>query len=523
MKPNRLILLIWIVFSSLIVFSAEATQYLPEDWVSYTDLRYITSIAVDLRFVYFGTRDGICVYDKLKERWGDPITTGDGLPTRNVDVVGIDVYTNNLLVSSGSNIYSYASTLEDWESYEMEGVGGSFTSIGVNAEYIWGEGPDLKIRFDKITRSWVPVDRFEDDIKWFGKRGEVDIKKPRYSFLAPFYIPGRHLERYDMTAAVEDGKILWVGTEGYGSFKYDLIDLTSTHLLMGVAGGGVDAMYLDEGTLWFGGKAVDASAVTRWCETDSSWVYYDKENDVGLFSNRISVIVADSKYVWLGTEHGLTRFDKKKGIFKTFTVFDGLPRNEVTAELVHGDSLWVGTSYGLAVMDVSSSDFTRMTQLKVRINHLAVSNESLWVATSEGVFILDIQSGKWLQFKDPEGLLEVSTNYLLFDGGKIWFGTWRGLISFDMRSKTWKRFTYPVHLPDEKLRVLAADEKNLWVGTGSGVAHLRKDIGDWIKYDKRDGLIGEEVNAIVIHGDYVFFGTDEGVTRFYWNDPFLVR
>ncbi|TET83589.1 hypothetical protein E3J38_00200 [candidate division TA06 bacterium] len=73
------------------------------------------------------------------------------------------------------------------------------------------------------------------------------------------------------------------------------------------------------------------------------------------------------------------------------------------------------------------------------------------------------------------------------------------------------------------LRVLAADEKNLWVGTGSGVAHLRKDIGDWIKYDKRDGLIGEEVNAIVIHGDYVFFGTDEGVTRFYWNDPFLVR
>ncbi|TET83588.1 hypothetical protein E3J38_00195 [candidate division TA06 bacterium] len=201
---------------------------------------------------------------------------------------------------------------------------------------------------------------------------------------------------------------------------------------MGVAGGGVDAMYLDEGTLWFGGKAVDASAVTRWCETDSSWVYYDKENDVGLFSNRISVIVADSKYVWLGTEHGLTRFDKKKGIFKTFTVFDGLPRNEVTAELVHGDSLWVGTSYGLAVMDVSSSDFTRMTQLKVRINHLAVSNESLWVATSEGVFILDIQSGKWLQFKDPEGLLEVSTNYLLFDGGKIWFGTWLGLIIFDL-------------------------------------------------------------------------------------------
>lgn len=523
MKTRKLILLVWIVFPGFIVFSAEGTEYLPEDWVSYTDLRRVTSIAVDLRFVYFGTRDGICVYDKLKERWADPITTGDGLPTGDVDVVGIDLYTDNLLVSSDLNIYSYTRTLEDWESYTMGGVKGSFTSIGVNAEYIWGEGPDLKIRFNKITRNWIPVDRFEDDVKWFGKRGEVDIRKPRYSFLAPFYVSGKHLERYDMTTAVEDGKTLWVGTEGYGVLRYDLIDLTSEHLLMGVATGGVDAVCLDEGFLWFGGKDADASGITRWRQADNSWVHYDKEKDVGLFSNRVSVILADSKYVWLGTREGLTRFDKKKETFKTFTVFSGLPGNEVTAGVIQGDSLWVGTSIGLAVMDVASSDFTRMTQLKTRINHLAVSNESLWVATSEGVFILNIKSGKWSQFEDPEGLLEVNTNTILIDDSRIWFGTWRGLLSFDRRGKTWKRFTYPVHLPDEKLRVLAADEKNLWVGTNSGVARLRKDIGDWIKYDKRDGLIGNEVNAIAIQGDYVFFGTDEGVTRFYWNDPFLTR
>ncbi|MFQ5904972.1 MAG: hypothetical protein ACE5JA_00195 [bacterium] len=523
MRPKVLSGIVWISFASMFVSSAGAAQYFPQDWVSYTDLRHILSIAADLRFVYFGTRHGICVYDKLKEKWTDPVTAGDGLPIEKVQVVGIDTYTNRLLISSGSKIYSYDRAGEDWEAYEVAGSGVSFSSIGVDQNYIWGDGKDLKIKFDKVTGTWQPVDAFKENIRWFGKRGEVDLRKSGYSFLAPFYVLGRNLERYDFVTGVEDEGILWVGTAGYGVFKYDIRTLENTHLLMGLMGSRVDAMWLDGETFWFGNAGEDAEGITRWLQGSDSWVYYDDKRDVGLFSSRVGAIAADTNHVWMGTEGGLSRFDKKKEVFKTFTIFDGLPANEVTAVCVNGDSLWVGTSFGLCVMDMTSSDFTRMAQVKTWINDLAVSNGSLWVASVDGVFVLDIRSDTWSKFEDPGGLLDVSATRLLFDEGRIWFGTTRGVLSFDKQTGTWERFTYPVHLPEETVRALASDDKNIWVGTRSGVGNFRKDRGEWIKYDQRDGLLGQEVNAIISKDDYVFFGTDRGLTRFFWNNPLVVR
>jgi ligand-binding sensor domain-containing protein len=483
----------------------------------------VSSVAADLRFVYFGTRHGICVYDKLKESWGDPITTGDGLPSGNVNVLGIDVYTNTLLVSSGTTVYSYDVSSEQSQAYALVGAVGSFTSISVDQANIWAEGKDLKVKFDKITGSWTPIDFFPDGLNWFGERGEVDIRKPGYSFLAPFYILGDHLERYDMTVAIKDGRTLWVGTAGYGAYRYNLIDMTSTHLMMGIAAGRVDGMCLDGQTMWLGSTESDAPAITRWEQRDNKWSYYDKENDAGLLSNRVSTIFADTDYVWLGTDEGLSRFSKKKDSFKTFTIFNGLPGNRISAICAHGDSLWVGTDFGLCMMDVSSSEFTRIDELKTWVNDMVVSNDTLWVASSDGVFILDTVSDKWSAFKDPEGVLELGTTSLLINGPTIWFGTIRGVLRLDRATQNWQRSTYPVQLPDENVIVLRGDDRNVWVGTTKGLARFKKDTGEWLKYDQTDGLIGLEVNTILCLPDRVLLGTDRGLTSFYWGDPFLSK
>jgi len=34
-----------------------------------------------------------------------------------------------------------------------------------------------------------------------------------------------------------------------------------------------------------------------------------------------------------------------------------------------------------------------------------------------------------------------------------------------------------------------------------------------------DGLLDNLVQDLVLDGDYIWFGTPEGVTRFFWNNP----
>lgn len=491
--------------------------------MSYTDLRYISSIAADLRFVYFGTTQGVAVYDRIKQRWTDPITGGDGLPEDRVDLVGIDAYTNRLLVCSGANIHSLDRADESWRSYSVSEALSPFTSIGIDPNYIWAEGPDAKIRFDKITGNWHTVSSFEAGIEWFGERGGVDIRKPEYTFLAPFYVLGNNLERYDYTAAVRQEKTLWVGSWGFGAFEYDLINRSSSHLLMGIAGGRTDAVCLDGETFWFAGGGFEALGITSWQRDEDVWRYFSREYEFGLLSNRVATIAADSEFIWLGTEDGLSRLDKKKGTFTTFTVFDGLPASEVTALCTAGDSLWVGTGLGSCVMEKESGSLSRFQELGVWVNDLMVLNDTLWAATEDGVFVLDIDSGKWSEFSDPEGVLAVSATCLLADEEKIWFGTWRGVLRFDRRSRSWERFTSPIHLPHERVHALAADRENVWIGTASGVAQFVRNTGDWIRYVQDDGLVGREVNAIISAEGYVYFATEKGVTRYYWSNPFIVR
>jgi len=502
---------------------ARAVQYSPGDWVSYTDLRYVSSVAADLRFVYAGTTQGIAVVDRIKGRWGDPITTGDGLPNGNVEVVGIDRYTNRLLAASGASIYTMDQETETWQSYSVQGAGSGFKSIAVDMDYIWAEGPGIKVRFDKATGGWHSVNDLPKDIEWFGERGEVDIERSEYSFLAPFYVLGEDLERYDYTAATRSETSLWLGTWGFGAYEYDLLTRSGRHFLMGIAGGRADAICLDEEVFWFGSASPEAPGITSWRTEGDVWSYYSKERGFGILSNRVSTIAADSDFIWIGTEDGLTRLRKENGSFKTYTLFDGLPANEVTAVHVAGESLWVGTSSGLCVSARASWAPSGFDELRTWVNDILVLEDTLWVATEDGVFVRDIRAGKWSEFEDPEGLLAISTVALLADAGKMWFATWRGVLCFDGRSGKWERFTSPVYLPHELVRAIGADEENVWVGTASGVARFIKDTGDWERYGLSDGLIGAEVSAIVCGEACVYFGTDRGVTRFCWSNPFITR
>jgi ligand-binding sensor domain-containing protein len=82
-----------------------------------------------------------------------------------------------------------------------------------------------------------------------------------------------------------------------------------------------------------------------------SIIYINESN--GLSSNRVKVIyIEDDKNIWVGTNNGLNHIViTDDQIFKFhidfFTIWDGLPSNEINDILQHEEVMWLGTDRGL--------------------------------------------------------------------------------------------------------------------------------------------------------------------------------
>ncbi|MCX6831054.1 MAG: hypothetical protein NT028_02845, partial [candidate division Zixibacteria bacterium] len=70
--------------------------YDPGDWVTYTNTRYVTSIAKGFFTVYFGTNGGILRYDINAEKWLAPLTVSDGLPDNRIRRLAVDRMTDEI-------------------------------------------------------------------------------------------------------------------------------------------------------------------------------------------------------------------------------------------------------------------------------------------------------------------------------------------------------------------------------------------------------------------------------------------
>jgi|GEM_PF-5003936 len=70
------------------------------------------------------------------------------------------------------------------------------------------------------------------------------------------------------------------------------------------------------------------------------YLYYTYNTRNGLPSNRVKAVSEDNQgNIWIPTEKGITKFDGKN--FKTFTVKDGLPTNDIFFATAIGDTCWI--------------------------------------------------------------------------------------------------------------------------------------------------------------------------------------
>lgn len=470
---------------------SEATGYQLEDWVSYAVFRYVTSIAMDDRYIYFGTTGGVMRYDYWKDRWETPLTTSSGLLDNYVLEVAIDETYHEILFRTRRGSCRYDPVLEDWKT------GGYFPSSPPDPGYRY---PDLLPDFD---------------LNFYREEGRA-------------YLTDLFLRRYPLTAHLTDAwGNLWIGTAGRGAGKASLRTGRLRMFKYGLMEKNVAAMAFDGQHLWLGGVNMwdSPTSITRTDKNMQTWDYFEARYLDGLRSDDATSFAIGAHKVWVGTLYGLSCYDKEEGDWRTFTSFDGLADDWITDIVLDQGILWVGTSFGASMVD-AQRDSVLIAEVPIigrqRVYDIEADDRFVWFGANHGVYALDKTMKRWVKFISPDGTINGAVTAISSFKDEIWFGTTIGLTVYQQSKERWRWFSSRHQLVAGNILCLKAGEKAVWAGTESGLWKYTRQMGLWRSFTTEDGLLDNTVQAILLDGDHIWLGTAEGVTRFYWNNPMRI-
>jgi PAS domain S-box-containing protein len=272
----------------------------------------------------------------------------------------------------------------------------------------------------------------------------------------------------------------------------------------------VNGIYEDrEGILWI--SAINA--LNRVDRKTGQYAFY-RATGVGV-SPRPTAIVEDRLgFLWLGSDrHGLTRFDPKTGLFKTFrhspTDRFSLSSDFVTHLLIdHAGTLWATTHDGLDRFDPATSHFTvykldKQSAAQIDLEVKEGRQGALWLGThSSGLQRLDPAAGRFTAIykhnaNDPTSLSNNRVNSVLFDhSGTMWVGTQDGLDKFDRGTGTFKTYYEQDGLSGNAVScILENQQGSLWMSTNNGLSAFDPAKQTFKSYSAADGLPGADLGG----------------------------
>lgn len=532
------------------------TNYKTGDWISYSTFRFVRGIATDQRYVYFATTGGISRYNLNIDTWADPFTTSNGLADNNVYVIAVDPVYLNLWCATREGVSRYDLGTANWTTY-LSGGGRFLTdihSIGVTDDRrLFFEGSTGVAIFDLMRNIWTTpessgrlLSSSAGYVRWYGARERLLYNYPLfhtdldYVFNPPESIMDKNAYAYPITSFQEDTFAnVWISTWGLNIGKGSLRSLQLDMHRIGLASRNVTSMLFDGDHIWFGSASPlldfggfsplqtmqESGSITRFNTVTGVWDYILPHETDGLPVGSINTMVADTSEVWIGTDNGIAVLDKSEKLWTPLPVQD-LTTPDITTLGLSPTHLWIGTTTGLNRMDRHSRVIMPVPApaiLNLWIHDIAISRqETVWIATNQGVYRRS-RRGKWQKIEDPDTAnLNGAVFEIEMDNDDIWFGIRTALLKYDRKTGDWQTYSIPLSVEDGPLRIYVTVQ-SVWVGSRNGAARFEKEGNKWLVYTTQDGLINDSVQALMPDGDYMWFGTTEGVTRFYWNDPARVE
>jgi hypothetical protein len=491
--------LAWILIATPALAQPGRRHYREGDWTSYVVERYIAGLAQGYEIIYIATSFGVGRYSSIERRFLPPLTASSGLDDPRILRIAFDIGTNTLWVETPVGTASHNEAIREWRT------GGEFP-----AELARDDAAALQVTnlFTPWGLSYLPPDR----------------SSPLGFFM------DQSLRRFPMTAAMVDAvnsNRAWVSVWGYGLGE---IDKSSSRVELHQDGpyqSAVQAMHHAKSAWYFGGRGDggDPPVISVFGLDDSTWTYL-RPFDAISANGDVTSITSFRDDVFFGTTTGLLRYRRDKESWREYTHFNGLPDDHITSLFLDGNLIWVGTKQGPGLFDPSvDTGHVAITLVTPAIGTSWVYTFEkaygyIWAGTETGLYRIRQEEGTWSRISTLEGLLLGPVRGLQKRPEGIWCATDRGVVLLDSQLTAKAVYRSDAELTDGNLYGIAVDTANIWATSRSGVWRYQRAKDVWKLYTRADGLLDDFAYEVRLDGDYVWFVTDAGITRFLWNSPF---
>jgi diguanylate cyclase (GGDEF)-like protein len=320
------------------------------------------------------------------------------------------------------------------------------------------------------------------------------------------------LSRDTVTVLYEGpGETLWVGTQEGGLNRLDSASGRFTRFLPEAT---VHAVLDDGGLLWVGTE----DGLVR-LDPGSGKMDVFRNSPVlpgSLAHNEVTALLKDQNQdIWVGTRGGLDRFDRSAGAFVHFkNDLSDLTSLSGDAVLSLGrdrcGGVWIGTNGGgLSRLDRVSMPFTHLSDRSTARNRknrnqiwaiMEDETGAMWIGTEAGLHIVNRRTGQRFDYENdparPGSLSQNTVRAVIKDRrGSVWVGTEEaGLNRLDPGARDFVHYRYdprnPGSLSSDAVRfLLEGHGGELWVATmGGGLNRYDRSTNRFTRYrhDARD-------------------------------------
>lgn len=330
---------------------------------------------------------------------------------------------------------------------------------------------------------------------WFGtySGGLCFINPDEQRSLTSFNARTDNLSYPVVSSFAEDGKYLWIGTEGGGLNRYDKQTNQFTHF--------------------------------RHIPGKNSLSY-----------DNIQSLLYSQEKLWIGMSRGgLDCLDTRSGRFTHYTLDNDMLINDHVERIVaEADSgLWIKylmnrnflTYLSLKDHTTEHIDFQKLSgQSYINLNDIKRGNgDTLWLASSYQLFTLNVRTREVkaveYQHSDLKDFrnIHIQTIYLGNQKQTVWIGTHgKGLLAYDIANR---RLSVKADLSKYQVHSIYCinedSQQNIWIGTDKGLFRMDGATGRLQQFGKADGAQGETYypySTFRSAGGQLYFGGNEGFT-----------